>query len=145
MLKIGLAIVISATIGVVPTVDAKSPWKNSEQWNTPDNGNNHVSIDIRFSDYDKKVIHQYYKYGKNKTLPPGLAKKKRLPPGLQKQIARNGKLPPGIQGRYLPYELERNLGRIPRDSVRIRIGSDILLVDIPGNVILDVIKGVVFN
>ena len=39
-------------------------------------------------------------------MPPGLAKKKSLPSGLQKQLEKNGTLPPGLAKRELPYDLE---------------------------------------
>ena len=104
--------------------------------------NDNMSIKVVFSDHDRRLIHQYYDNGKRKKLPPGLAKKKHLPPGLQKQIRRNGSLPPGLEGGNLPYELERNLAPLAGGFLRIRVGADIVLMDAQTRIILDVIKDV---
>ncbi len=104
--------------------------------------NENMSIKVVFSDHDRRLINQYYDNGKRKKLPPGLAKKKHLPPGLQKQIRRNGSLPPGLEGGSLPYELERNLAPLAGGYLRIRVGTDIVLMDSQTRVILDVIKDV---
>jgi hypothetical protein len=106
--------------------------------------NDNMSIKVVFSDHDRRLIHQYYDNGKRKKLPPGLAKKKHLPPGLQKQIRRNGSLPPGLEGGNLPYELERNLASLSGGYLRVRVGADIVLMDAQTRIILDVIKDVPF-
>ena len=74
-------------------------------------------------------------------LPPGLAKRDRLPPGLQKQIQRNGSLPPGLAKRGLPGDLRGRLPHRRGQDYRV-VGSDIVLVEIATNVILDVMKDV---
>lgn len=142
MYKIILAVVISAIIGVATTASAQwgSPWGG----NNRDNENYNARVDVRFSNYDRDLIHRYYKNSNRKQTPPGLAKKNKLPPGLQKQVLKNGKLPPGLRGRYLPYDLERELDYLPRNYVRIRVGEDIVLMDISTKIILDVIKDIAF-
>jgi len=101
-------------------------------------------IKIVFSDHDRELIHQYYGHGKQKQMPPGLAKKERLPPGLQKQIKRNGQLPPGLEGRYLPHDLEHRLEPLPNGYLRVRVGTDIVLMETATRVILDVILDVAY-
>ena len=103
-----------------------------------------VRVKVIFSDHDRKIIHQYYSGNKRKKIPPGLAKKKRLPPGLEKQIKKHGKLPPGLEHRYLPHDLERRLERLPGDYVRIRVGTDIVLMETRTRLVLDVITDVAF-
>ncbi len=102
---------------------------------------NHV-IDVSFNDHDRKVIHDYYahqKKHKGKKMPPGLAKRGGdLPPGLAKRDV----LPPGLQGRALPNELEAQLTPLPSAYVRVRIGGDLVLLDRKTRVVLDVIYGV---
>ena len=106
-------------------------------------------VEVVFNDHDREHIHRYYeskhrkyyKKGKKKT-PPGLAKKERLPPGLEKQLHRKGHLPPGLQGRGLPAELERELTPLPPGYVRIQVGGDIVLADERTRVIFDVIHGI---
>lgn len=98
-------------------------------------------VDIRISDRDRVLIEDYYKKsGKHrKGLPPGLAKRGgNLPPGL----ARRDKLPPGLQGEPLPYDLEGKLTRLPSSYVRVRVGQDIVLMDRHTRVLVDVIYGV---
>ena len=104
--------------------------------------NTHVKV--IFTDHDRKLIHQYYNHGKRKKTPPGLAKKEHLPPGLRKQIKKHGKLPPGLEGRYLPHDLEQKLHRLPKGYVRIRVGTDIVLMETPTRIILDVITDVAY-
>jgi hypothetical protein len=94
-------------------------------------------VDIRIDDRDRAHIHDYYR--SNKGLPPGLAKRGgNLPPGL----AKRDRLPPGLQGDSLPYELERKLSRLPSSYVRVRIGQDIVLMDRNTRMVLDVVYGI---
>jgi hypothetical protein len=94
-------------------------------------------VDIRIDDRDRSHIHDYYRGGKG--LPPGLAKRGgNLPPGL----AKRDRLPPGLQGDSLPYELERKLSRLPSSYVRVRVGQDIVLMDRNTRVVFDVIYGI---
>jgi hypothetical protein len=63
-----------------------------------------------FGSRDRGVIHSYYS-----GLPPGLAKRNELPPGLERQLQRNGVLPPGLRARIRPFPvaLERRLAPLP--------------------------------
>ncbi|MEJ2255300.1 MAG: hypothetical protein P8Y75_13245 [Nitrospirota bacterium] len=97
-----------------------------------------ASVRVAFTRRDVKLIRAYYR----KNLPPGLAKKKRLPPGLQRQVQRNGTLPPGLAARSLPRELERKLSPIPENYVRLRVGMDIVLMDTRTRVVLDIVKDI---
>ena len=75
-------------------------------------------------------------------LPPGLAKRDGLPPGLQKQLDRNGRLPPGLQRRALPEDLESRLP--PRsDTARVIVDNDVVLIEKGTDLVLDVIRDVV--
>jgi hypothetical protein len=113
-------------------------------------GDDDTRVKVVFSDHDRRLVHQYYgsgkkkKHGKKKRIPPGLAKKGCNHPGLQKHLQKNYKLPPELKGRYLPRDLERKLKRIPSDYVRIRVGTDIVLMERETRIILDVITGVPF-
>lgn len=144
MHKIIWILTIAISVGLVTTGNTYAGWGNSDREGRGDDGYQQVRVSITFSESERKLIHQYYRDTKQKMMPPGLAKKRKLPPGLQKQIKKNGKLPPGLEGRYLPYDLERNLHRLPKDYVRIRLGNDILLIELPTQTILDVISAVVF-
>lgn len=97
-------------------------------------------IDVRIGDSDQVLIRDYYKSSKHKKgLPPGLAKRGgNLPPGL----AKRDRLPPGLQGDPLPYELEKQLTRLSSSYVRIRVGQDIVLMDRKTRVMVDVVYGI---
>jgi len=79
---------------------------------------------------------------KGKGLPPGLAKKEELPPGLQKHIKKYGELPPGLEGKRLPRKLSRTLSRLPDGYVRLKVGTDVVLMNEKTRVVLDVILDV---
>ncbi len=79
--------------------------------------------------------------GKNKSkkTPPGLAKREGgLPPGLAKRDT----LPPGLQGRGLPNDLQ---GQLPNRGLAQEIqlvGNDAVLVEKATGVILDILRNV---
>lgn len=93
---------------------------------------------IMFSDSDRMLIRRYYR----EHLPPGLAKREHLPPGLRKQLVRHGTLPPGLDGQYLPLDLDRHLSRLPSGYVRLRIATDVLLLDGRTRLILDTVQDI---
>jgi len=96
-----------------------------------------------FSDSDRQVIGDYYARFKAKKVPPGLAKKDQLPPGLAKQVVKNGTLPPGLQDRVLPTDLELKLSRLPDGYKRVIIGANIAILNTHTRVIADIITDVV--
>ena len=75
--------------------------------------------------------------GKDKKMPPGLAKRDQLPPGLAKRDT----LPPGLAKRDLPSELERRLSRLPGGYSRKSVGSDIVLIEEATGIVLDILRG----
>ena len=95
-------------------------------------------VSVAFTNRDRELIRHYF----GKQLPPGLAKREQLPPGLRKQLVRRGTLPPGLQTHRLPSELDRQLSLLPHGYVRLRVASDVLLLDEQSRVILDVITDV---
>lgn len=99
-------------------------------------------IDVSFNDHDRNLIDQYYRHHKKhkgKKMPPGLAKRGgNLPPGLAKRDT----LPPGLEGRALPVDLESQLTPLPNSYVRVRIGADLVLLDRNTRMVFDIIYGV---
>ncbi|HEA25809.1 MAG TPA: hypothetical protein ENH92_01670 [Ectothiorhodospiraceae bacterium] len=106
-------------------------------------------VAVVFSDGDRRHIHNYYeeRYQKRhhhkgkkgrKGLPPGLAKRDRRPPG----FAKRDHLPKGHGGQRLPHELGRRLSRLPAGVIRVRIGTELVLMDEHTRVVLDVIKDI---
>ena len=70
-------------------------------------------------------------------------KKDELPPGLQKQLERNGTLPPGLAKRGLPEDLGRMLPRRQDSQERVIVENDVVLVEKVTGRILDILYGVV--
>lgn len=81
--------------------------------------------------------------GKTKGLPPGLAKKQQLPPGLRNRLAKHGRLPPGLAKRDLPDDLQAELPPPQAGTDRIIAGTDVVLVDVATNAVLDILYDVV--
>lgn len=105
--------------------------------------NEDVHVKVAFNENDRYKIKRYYdRLKKNKKIPPGLTKKQELPPGLHKQIEKKGVLPPGLESRRLPTELERQLSYLPEEYVRVKVGGDVVLMNKKTRVIFDVILGV---
>jgi hypothetical protein len=106
-------------------------------------GNEDAHVRVVFGDRDTLIIRDYYaregKGNKKKGLPPGLAKRETLQPGLQKRIDRGQPLPPGLQARLLPYELEERLSPLPRGYIRIKTGGQVAIKDVIADIIVDVI------
>ena len=102
----------------------------------------HARVDISFSDHDRDILREHYGYkhqSKYKKMPPGLTKKNKLPPGIQKQLIRNGQLPPGLYYKRLPDDLERRMSRLPDGYIRVIIDESFVLFDKSTRVIFDVI------
>lgn len=101
-----------------------------------------INARVAFHEKDREVIIGYYSHkNKSKSMPPGLAKKDTLPPGLQKHIVKHGELPPGLQGRSLPSELEKKLTPLPDGFVRLKFGADVVLMNEKTRIVVDVISG----
>jgi hypothetical protein len=111
-----------------------------------------VQIQVAFADKDRRIIYDYYNpkkikhkdyYKRKKIKDKDYYKRKKiknkaLPPGLTKK----GKLPPGLAKRHLPYKLERRLSPLPRGYVRLKVGTDIVLMNKKTKVIIDVIHDI---
>jgi len=98
--------------------------------------NAHVAI--IFNENDRAEIRRYYR----KHLPPGLAKRESLPPGLRKQLVKRGTLPPGLRSAQLPTELNRRLSHLPDGYIRLRVATDVILLNEQTRVILDVVSDI---
>lgn len=90
-----------------------------------------------FSDMDVTTIRDYYRrFG-----APAIATAPRYPHWLQQQIQRGSLMPQGLAVELLPPDLERLLLPLPTEYVRLRAGDDVILLDRPMNLIVDVVKG----
>lgn len=113
-----------------------------------------------FSDLERRVIREVLtatrvtdvekgKGGKktkgSKEAPSGLAQRDRLPSGLERQLQRNGRLPPGLEKKSFPAHLTSRLPAPLRGTERLIIGTDAVLIDAATKVVLDIIRDVVVN
>lgn len=100
--------------------------------------------EIIFTEHERVLVRDWFR-GSRSGLPPGLAKRDRLPPGLEKQLRERGTLPPGLQKkvRPLPFELERQLHRLPTDYRRVIIGGNVIIMNARTAVIYDIIRNVI--
>lgn len=97
-------------------------------------------VRVVFSDSDRALISDYYR-SNYRGLPPGLAKQGKVPPGHAMKLYRNQPLPPGLEWRYLPDDLEKRLSRLPDGYVRVIVGADVGIMNTRTRVIMDVIEG----
>jgi hypothetical protein len=122
------------------------------------------AIEAGFSELERELIGKYYKKdeqveektttskkskgkkSKKKGLPPGLAKKDKLPPGLEKQLQKNGTLPPGLAKRGLPDDLEKQLPPPPEGYER-QVVEDavVVLVNKATGKVADIIKDAIIG
>jgi hypothetical protein len=101
---------------------------------TPTGSGPSTRVDLRFSDHDRRLLQDYYR-GKGSGHP------KKTPPGLAKRDT----LPPGLQGRNLPGDLESRLTPLPVPYVRVIVGGDIVLMHGRTRVVVDLLSDIVAN
>ncbi len=100
--------------------------------------------ELVFTQHERVVVTRWFRTNRS-GLPPGLAKRDRLPPGLEKQLRERGTLPPGLQKKVqpLPFELERQLRRLPTGYRRVVIGGNVILMNEKTSVIYDIIRNAI--
>ncbi len=117
----------------------------------------HVAAHIVFDVASRRIIEDYYrshsvayydedyyeddrhkgKHKKNKKWKKGRGKHRGMPPGLAKK---GGRLPPGLQKRAFPRDLESRLPPPPPNAERVIVNNQILLLEIGTHFVLDVIE-----
>jgi hypothetical protein len=136
-------LLLAVTVAAAPPATAQQTTTGTTQAN-PD------IVDIVFTEIEKRLIRDYYDRiyrdwsqgkgkGKNKDLPPGLARKDTLPPGLAKQLVQNGTLPPGLAKRSLPGDLVVLLPARAQWQEIIIVDDKVLLIQRATNLILDIL------
>jgi hypothetical protein len=96
-----------------------------------------LNLSVGITANEQQIILGYIR-GHKASLPPAFAGAKPLPPGIAKKLARGGSMPPGLAKRYFPADLTAQLPPRPGESWVV-VGTDILLVSISTDVILDVL------
>ncbi len=77
--------------------------------------------------------------GKAQEMPPGLAQMDQLPAGLQRHLEKYGTLPPGLEKRRLPGDLESLLPRARPGTERVIVDDDVFLIQKATGLVLDIL------
>jgi hypothetical protein len=86
---------------------------------------------------DRDDVHRNKdKHGNGKGVPPGLAKQGGVSPGLQ----RNQRLPDAVTYEPLPRELDRQMALPSPDYVRVRVGTDLAILNKKTRVVVDFLR-----
>jgi hypothetical protein len=101
----------------------------------------HYSVRVVFTDHDRRLINDYYapRYKKS---PPGLAKQDKLTPGHACRARVNQPIHDDARWRYLPYELDQRLTRLPPEYVRVVIGTDVAIMNVRTRVVAVVLEDI---
>jgi hypothetical protein len=101
----------------------------------------HYSLRVVFTDDDRRLIREYYEPRYQK-LPPGLAKKGWIPPGHAWRVRQNQPVSEEAYWRYLPYDLDRRLSRLPPEYVRVIVGTDVAIMNVRTRVVVDILEDI---
>lgn len=105
-----------------------------------------AGVSVEFSDEEIRIIHAWYRdRDAAADRGNGKGKNKGLPPGIAKNLARGKALPPGIAKQQLPDGLVHALPAPPRGYERVMIDGKVLLVEIATQIIHDVLTDIVLR
>jgi len=94
-----------------------------------------ATADAGFSSRDRSLVEDYYRKARSE---------RKTPSGqVQHGLARHSVLPPGVQGRRLPRDLESRLTVIPATSARLVVGHDVVLIERDTRRVLDILYDVI--
>jgi hypothetical protein len=121
---------ILAALAAVPLFAAGGAAAKGPRREAPD------VADVVFSEIERRLIREYY------VQRAPAAGQDSLPPGIRKKLARGKPLPPGIAKRMLPSDLDARLP-VRAGAVRQVIGSDVVLIAVATNIVLDILFDVI--
>ena len=102
-----------------------------------------VQVGAYFNDHHRDAARSYYHqhYSNAKNCPPGLAKKNNgcMPPGQAKKWAVGEPLPRGVTLYPVPRPVLVQLPPPPYGYRYVRVGNDIVLVQMQNNIVVDII------
>jgi Ni/Co efflux regulator RcnB len=97
-----------------------------------------------FNDEHRTYVRQYYTqyYAEKHRCPPGLAKKNNgcMPPGQARKWQVGQPIPAGVAVYSVPQPVMVHLPPAPYGYRYARVGGDIVLVQVQGNIIVDIIQ-----
>jgi Ni/Co efflux regulator RcnB len=123
----------------------QKPDKSMSQMSAPSSAD-HVAVGGYFQIHQIEAVRNFYNRAENKGFcPPGLAKKGSgcLPPGQAKKWKKGESLPANLPYYELPRSVVLALGVPPPGYKYVRVASDILLIAIGTNMVMDAIEDLV--
>jgi len=97
-----------------------------------------------FNDEHRTHVRQYYTqyYAEKRRCPPGLAKKNNgcMPPGQARKWVVGQPIPAGVAIYSVPRPIIVHLPPAPYGYRYARVGGDIVLIQVQGNIIVDIIQ-----
>ncbi len=100
-----------------------------------------VRVGAYFNDQQRSTVRSYYSthYGGAKSCPPGLAKKNNgcMPPGQAKKWAIGQPLPAGVVVYPVPRQVLVTLPPAPVGYKYVRVATDILLIAVGSQMVID--------
>lgn len=153
------AVLVAGCLAAAPAFAEKPEWAGkgkdkSEKHEAKaekkkDKGNKHkakhedVKVGAYFNDNQRDAARTYYtqRYGSGKACPPGLAKKNNgcMPPGQAKKYAVGQPLPAGVVFYPVPQPVLVQLPPPPAGHKYVRVATDILLIAVGTNMVVDAI------
>jgi len=142
----GLAIIAASAVTALPALAGKPSWAGGGN-----GGDGHRYKESRkdergerhFDDQRHQAVHDYYaaEYRGGKC-PPGLAKKHNgcMPPGQAKKWRMGQPLPHDVVVYDLPPKLVVEIGLPPAGYRYVRVASDILMIAVGTNMVVDAIN-----
>jgi len=138
MRVLSIAVIVLTMLIAAPA--AADPGHSTDSKLLP--GSGHVGV--VFTEDEIRVIRDYYKDREVRSPGKGKGKNKGLPPGIAKNLERGKPLPPGIAKRALPGDLERRLPRLPEGYERILVDGRVLLIEVATRVVRDILTDVMY-
>lgn len=141
-----LLLAAGAIFAAGPVLADKPSWagKGKGHDDKGDKGGQHEGKRKHFKDHDREYVRDYYsgEYRRNGKCPPGLAKKNNgcMPPGQAKKWAYGRPLPRDVVYYEVPQPVIVRIGPPPSGYKYVRVASDILMIAIGTNMVVDAIQ-----
>jgi hypothetical protein len=147
MNRLILRMAVVAIVLASPAAGNPDKDKDKDKGKKKDKKGESVTLAVGFNPEQRDFVRVYFveKHGKGKC-PPGLAKKNNgcLPPGqAKKRYSRGHPLPPGIEIRPVPAELEVRIGLPPPGYRYAVVDGDLVKLAVGTLLVVDAIDGLV--
>ena len=148
--KVRFALLLSfgAVFAAGPVFADKPSWagkgKGNDERREDEKGGKHEGKRKHFKDDDGEYVRDYYagEYSRKGKCPPGLAKKNNgcMPPGQAKKWDYGRPLPRDVVYYEVPQPVVVRIGPPPSGYKYVRVASDILMIAIGTNMVVDAIQ-----